>query len=201
MINKVVPFLLSILVLNGCGNSQIEELFDKDKEPVSTIDKASDEQAGLDRHNQIRAEVFSNSPLAWSDEIAVLAQNYANKLAANGRFEHDSAKYKYSYGENLYASKKPLNEIATYEEAVNSWYVEKDYYDYDTNSCSIDKDHKVTVNSSSYDTCGHYTQIVWKKTSYVGCGKAQYTTGDYKGGYVIVCKYYTPGNYVGQKPY
>ena len=203
MRNKIYMVLISAFIVSGCNSedvqNNIDEIRGKDtKEPISTISKESDEQLGLEAHNKVRAEVFAGLPLSWSDEIAVEAQNYANVLAQNGLFEHEDYD---KYGENLYASKNPTGEVITYAEAVQKWEVERQFYNYDNNDCSVSRDNTVVVDNLPYDTCGHYTQIVWKSTSYIGCGKAQYKTGNLKDGYVIVCKYSTPGNYQGQKPY
>jgi hypothetical protein len=43
---------------------------------------------------------------------------------------------------------------------------------------------------------GHYTQIVWRNTTAVGCALVGNGTNDY-----LVCRYSTPGNIYGQKPY
>ncbi len=206
MKNRIYLLLLTLFIINGCSSSDLQNSIDdalgKDDDQVSTIDQATDEANGLNRHNEIRAEVFTGSALAWSDQVAADAQSYANTLAANGKFEHDGASYSNGpYGENLYASLQPSGAIVTYEEAVESWYVEKDFYDYANNSCSVDESNTITVDNLEYNTCGHYTQIVWKDTNYVGCARAKYTAGDLKDGYVIVCKYKIQGNIAGNTPY
>jgi pathogenesis-related protein 1 len=68
---------------------------------------------------------------------------------------------------------------------------EKAYYNHENNSCTEGK------------SCGHYTQMVWKDTSKLGCAKAQYGANSrfYPNGWVIVCKYQTVGNFNGQSPY
>lgn len=45
-------------------------------------------------------------------------------------------------------------------------------------------------------TCGHDTQLVWRSSSQVGCGRA--TCGSEE---IWVCNYDPPGNYTNQTPY
>ena len=44
--------------------------------------------------------------------------------------------------------------------------------------------------------CGHYTQVVWRKSLRVGCGMA--TCGATE---VWVCNYDPAGNWDGERPY
>lgn len=203
MKTRLSLLLSAFMLFSGCSTADIQQNIDdalnngNTQEQQSTIDQASDEQAALERHNAIRAEVFTGSALLWSDQAAADAQSYADTLAASGAFEHDpknSSGYDNGpYGENLYASTVPG---ITMEDAVDNWYVELDFYDYSSNSCSVDAENTITVDITTYNTCGHYTQLVWKETTYVGCAKAQYQTGTLKDGYVVVCKYKDPGNVI-----
>jgi hypothetical protein len=43
---------------------------------------------------------------------------------------------------------------------------------------------------------GHYSQIVWKTTTKVGCGFAESNGSD-----VLVCDYAPPGNVMGERAY
>jgi len=70
-------------------------------------------------------------------------------------------------------------------QVVDDWGSEKNDYNYPSNSCAVGK------------MCGHYTQIVWKSTTEVGCGKALCPDNSQ----VWVCSYEPAGNYVGQRPY
>ena len=97
------------------------------------------------------------------------------------------------YGENLYWAgaikwsdgKRELQRISP-KKVVDDWSSERANYDYKNNSCPTGK------------MCGHYTQVVWKSTTRVGCGVA---VCDDSREQVWVCQYQPPGNWVGRKPY
>lgn len=114
-------------------------------------------QTLLDVHNDAREEVGVYNKLAWSEAIAVDAQNYADTMANSGAWEHDPKNHggyvNGSYGENLYTSTaKP-----TYAIATQAWVDEKQFYIYgnagDESTCVSD------------EQCGHYTQVIWENTS------------------------------------
>lgn len=92
------------------------------------------------------------------------------------------------YGENLYAS---AGSTPTGAGVSQDWVSEASSYDYATNSCS--------------GVCGHYTQVVWRATSMLGCAVKTCSQNSPFGGHpdwtIVVCEYDPPGNYVGQKPY
>lgn len=69
--------------------------------------------------------------------------------------------------------------------AVAMWVNEKVDYNYNSNTCATNK------------VCGHYTQVVWRKSVRLGCAKVRCRNG----GTLISCNYDPRGNYVGQKPY
>lgn len=130
----------------------------------------------LEAHNQWRQRT-GIPPLTWSDDLAKHAQAWANHLANdNFRLYHRPNN---PYGENLtWAAHQKLSPT----EVVNMWGDEIKHYDYETNRCSA--------------VCGHYTQLVWQKTTEVGC--ANIRSGPQE---IWVCNYNPPGNYRGQKPY
>ncbi len=131
----------------------------------------------LDRHNAWRAEVGVPA-VKWSDQLAVVADQWARTL------NKQSCAWKHSqngYGENLFRGTVGAYTAA---DAVDAWGSEKLDYNYAKNKCKPGK------------VCGHYTQMVWKGTTEVGCAKTICE------GYVVwVCNYDPPGNWVGQKPY
>lgn len=134
-------------------------------------------QQMLDAHNVWRKRA-GVPPLTWSPQLASYAQEWANHLHQRNLFEH---RRNLPYGENLaWAGGQQFSP----ERVVNLWGEEVKDYNYAANSCTPGK------------MCGHYTQIVWRKTQEVGCGMAR---GN--GKEVWVCNYNPPGNYRGQRPY
>ncbi|WP_426755724.1 CAP domain-containing protein [Myxococcus sp. Y35] len=124
-------------------------------------------------------------PLAWSAEAARKAASWAKAC----RFEHNPDRG--DFGENLAAATPGAWNTS---QVVKSWADEAADYDYRRNTCKKGK------------VCGHYTQVVWRKTTAVGCATvmcnknspfgAQFPTWQ-----LWVCNYTPPGNWVGQRPY
>lgn len=137
-------------------------------------------------HNIWRAQVGVGE-VTYSEELAASAQAWAEhlKTTRNCSMKHSSGKE----GENLYWagawSNGPAQDVMS-KEVVDSWASEKKDYTYEDNSCGAGK------------VCGHYTQVVWKNTTTIGCGMA---VCDSPKNQVWVCQYLPAGNYVGQKPY
>ncbi len=130
-------------------------------------------------HNQVRAQV-GVAPMQWDDNLAGVAQQWADSLATDNSCQiAHSQQISPPKGENLYWHSGQ----GSAAQALEAWAAEADNYTYATNSCD--------------GICGHYTQIVWAETRYLGCGY-QNCAG---GGTIVVCNYFPAGNYVGEKPY
>lgn len=151
---------------------------------------AAEQAAIMTAHNKWRTEV-SVPAMKWSTALADSAQAYANhlKTAQACKPSHSGAT---DLGENLfwasaltYSNGITKVQAISPAQAIESWGSEKINYNYDTNSCDENK------------VCGHYTQIVWKSTTELGCGKAVCADNSQ----VWVCNYTPAGNYIGQKPY
>ena len=143
--------------------------------PAQGRSPASITQAMLDAHNAIRAGV-GVPPLVWSDQLAQVAEAWANHLIATGGFLHRPDN---RYGENLYTISGGTASSAL---VVGYWAREARGYKLHSNTCS--------------GVCGHYTQIVWGTTHAVGCAVATDRRRE-----VWVCNYDPPGNIVGYRPY
>lgn len=145
----------------------------------------SDQQVRLilQLHNRARAEVRV-APLTWSADLASYAQQWADHLAANKcDIEHrpETGKFKQKYGENLFMGTTAAYSV---EDAVQSWLDEKSAYP------------GGALRPSIWHDAGHYTQVVWKNTTQVGCAEAFCN-----GMRIVVCNYAPAGNVVGESAY
>lgn len=123
----------------------------------------------VDAHNRRRA-AHCATPLAWSSELAAIAQRHAERLRAGGcNLLHSTG----PYGENLF-SVSPAG-AATPDEVVDDWYNEIAAYDFRRPGFSM--------------RTGHFTQVVWKGTARLGCAAARCADAE-----VWVCNYDPPGN-------
>jgi pathogenesis-related protein 1 len=146
-------------------------------------------------HNVVRARQMNPTPspalppLTWSAELATTAQAYANKLATDCSFQHSRAP---GLGENLALYGGTM---ATPQAVTEGWAAEQECYTFGKfmqgDSCNMQCAMQKNANG-----CGHYTQIIWRNTTELGCGVA--TCASSSRTEIWVCNYKAPGNYVGQ---
>jgi pathogenesis-related protein 1 len=152
-------------------------------QPTASADPFAD--AFVAAHNLHRARVSpaANPPLpsvTWSNELAAQARAWAERC----EFEHAET----DLGENLSAR----TDMADPEVIVAAWAAEGEAFDYKRNRCA------------SGEVCGHYTQVVWRDSTQIGCGMAQCGAGGPFGDhewFMWVCNYSPAGNWSGQRPY
>lgn len=145
---------------------------------------ATDAKSLMDYHNRVRKEV-GVPELLWSQELAVYAQEWADRIANTGKLEH-RPQAQQNYGENLAIGTTGYYTILNLAE---SWYKEKPNY------------IPGTPFSEATLKAGHYTQMVWKGSSVMGAGIAYCRTGKLKGMTILVCNYAARGNVIGQRPF
>ncbi|KAM7264314.1 hypothetical protein ACFE04_001997 [Oxalis oulophora] len=127
----------------------------------------------LREHNRARAEVGVR-PLKWSEGLA----NASASLIKDGcTFSNPTIN-----GINYYIFQEK-NKLQT-KSAVGFWVSEKKFYNHANNSCMIGHH------------CRSYTQVVWRKSTEVGCATA--TCGKAR---LTACFYNPPGNVEGESPY
>lgn len=136
----------------------------------------------LEAHNRYRLEV-GVPQLTWSESLATASQTWADRLATSNTFEHSQAN---GYGENLWqgtAGAFSLTEmVATWGDEQADFMPNRPFPDVST--------------TGNWADVGHYTQMIWRDTTEVGCGLA--TANGYD---VLVCRYTPPGNYQGEVPF
>jgi hypothetical protein len=145
----------------------------------------------MQQHNCARKTVVpAASPpipiLRWDTSAADFAQSRANLCV----YAHSNS----AYGENIYAYTADSAPAAPDPAVVADWVSEGASYNYAANTCS-----------DAQTQCLHYTQIVWRTSSAVGCGfryctanspfPPPFTTWVY-----VVCDY-TPAGNNGGRPY
>lgn len=180
----LVPFALAIAM--GPLHAQTSDpIFRSGFERVGAI--TPNWQANLNAHNSVRANVSpAASPalpaMQWDESVAATAQAHADRCL----FSHSGNP---GLGENIYGYAAWAD---AEEDAALLWAQEVTHYNYSSNSCAAGQQ------------CGHYTQMVWRSSTNLGCGIRQCNTGSPWGSgewTVVVCNYSPPGNYIGERPY
>jgi len=144
----------------------------------------------LAQHNEYRT-LHGAPPLKWSDAIAKYARSRADTIVRQEGLGAGHAGLSPKYGENLYwagssgtGSAVPAARAAA-EQSVKSWYDEV-------------KDYSFSKPAFS-PKVGHFTQLVWKNTTEVGCAVYSLKGSQWLETYVV-CDYQAPGNIMGQFP-
>jgi hypothetical protein len=143
-------------------------------------------------HNAVRDATDGGAagpipPLSWSPSLAAVAEAWAEHLAGTGcELVHSNN----AYGENLFWG---TGLAWTPQQVVAYWASEEACYTYGR----FLWDDECTSDCDDSGGCGHYTQIVWRDTTQVGCGMAECPSG----AEIWCCNYDPPGNFIGEYPY
>lgn len=190
----LLPSALCALFLLFTGAAQAGSWGDWENTPAAR-DSGGSSSGKMDgagmvaAHNKWRAEAGVPG-LSYSKKLASSAQAWADQL----KYSHD-CNMKHSAGaagENIFwqsavvwsDGRRELRQVEP-KQVVDSWGSEKKHYNHAGNACA------------PTEVCGHYTQVVWKNTSAVGCGMAVCGNLDQ----IWVCQYSPAGNWAGQKPF
>lgn len=135
-------------------------------------------------HNAERALVGVPA-LTWSDSLAADAQAWADHLADIDQMVHAGSDTNPNEGENLAAGSSGGY---TDGQLAQLWADEKSYF--------VEGTFPDVSSDGNWASVGHYTQMIWRNTTEVGCGRASSSGMDY-----LVCRYNPSGNYMGEKVY
>lgn len=128
-------------------------------------------------HNIVRARV-GEPPLEWDGRLAAYARAWAKQRVGDCRLVHSNG----PFGENIFWAAQ--NNWRP-RDVVKAWADEDKFYDGRSNTCEPGQ------------MCGHYTQIVWRDSTKVGCARVDCSNG----GLYAICVYNPPGNYDGENPF
>lgn len=148
--------------------------------------------AVLCKHNELRAK-HSASPLTWDEGLAESSQ----RLADQCQLAHSTGR---NYGENVAGMPGSINtttptigDIRDLTNAVQLWYNEQTIY------------ANKSQTGAPFVQWGHFTQVVWKDTTNVGCAykscleqNNMYPGTNRKINGIFVCQYTPPGNFAGR---
>ncbi|CAH0552715.1 unnamed protein product [Brassicogethes aeneus] len=169
-------------------------------------------------HNDIREKVASGEEnqgllggqpsasnmqkLEWDEELATIAQRWTDQCVQFNENQHDIYKdtRRFEVGQNIITATTKSTSPPDIVLLVMNWYKQVQYV------FPSDIDKFTTVYRGGH-MLGQYSQMVWAKSHYVGCGMARYKkltvenkdTDFYL--YRLVCNYGPTGNVYGEQMY
>lgn len=170
----VLPFADSNLVIPGNPT-------DADIEGTSESAKLM-----LDYHNQFRA-MYGAAPVTWDPELARAGRDHANKC----QFNHDQVPK--GMGNNIHSMAGSGGQFqVTAHSTLDGYAAEFKDFNWDT----------YDLGSNGGPMVGHFTQMVWKSTTKIGCGwsfncspgQLGYQGFDAGKAFMSSCMYSPPGN-------
>ncbi|OAB59982.1 hypothetical protein AY599_12305 [Leptolyngbya valderiana BDU 20041] len=170
-------------------------------------------QAILLEHNRSRKDADRHVPeglpplpaVTWDCDAAAVAQLWADRTQGRqGHSSNDWRQQQYSnrtglqggaakLGENLgWSGGSDPSVVRPVVRSVTDWDSERENYNHETNTCN--------------GVCGHYTQMVWRESTSIGCGvyrgSIRFPGGDrtWSHGYFLDCTYHNAGNFNNDPP-
>ncbi len=193
-----IPVLAPIvaLMLAACGPVVPSQTGGVESPPARVVEeRASDtptargagllRQAMLEGHRAARAAV-GLPPLSWDEGLAASALAYAQEMARTGRFQHaEQPQGPTRQGENLWTGTRGAYR---YDEMMGHWLAERSNF--------VNLPVPQSSRTGQFGDVGHYTQIVWARSTAVGCAMASNRRDDF-----LVCRYSPTGNVFGERAF
>ena len=136
----------------------------------------------LAAHNRERAHV-GVAPLRWDPALAAAAASYGPTLARTGGLRHSPRADRRGQRENLWMGTRGAYSP---EQMVGNWVAEKAYY--------RNGQFPNVSRTGNWADVAHYTQVIWRGTTHVGCAIYPTRNWDY-----LICRYSPPGNVDGRQ--
>ena len=178
---------IALLLAGGCAAAGTSALSDAGPVPVQIRSTAAPAAGGtvaarlLAAHNRERLAA-GVPPLRWDPALAAAAATYGPSLARIGRLDHSPRASRPGQRENLWMGSRGAYSP---EQMVGSWAQEKRYF-----RPGIFPNVSTTGN---WLDVSHYTQMIWRGTTHVGCAVHPAGGWDY-----LICRYSPPGNVDGR---
>lgn len=138
-----------------------------DSSSIGDVEDKDFAKSILEAHNKKRSE-HGASPLEWDSKLYEYAKKTADSYSCSGSLQHTGGEY----GENLAVG------YDTGVKALDTWYDEGKSYDY-----------------SSASTFNHFTQVIWKESTKLGCAYKDCSSSNW--GKYVICEYDPAGNMIG----
>lgn len=132
-------------------------------------------------HNQERASVGA-PPLLWDPALAEAAASYGPDLERMGRLAHSPRETRPGQRENLAMASSghfPVDFL------IGLWVAEKKLFQPGV--------YPHVSRTGYWKDVSHYTQMIWKETTHVGCALHRGGGNDF-----LICRYTPPGNRDGR---
>jgi hypothetical protein len=133
-------------------------------------------------HN-VERQQWGVGPLTWDPVLAAAADQWAVELARTGRWGHSPKALRGSQGENLWMGTRGAYSLNA---MVGGWVSERRWF-----RPSV---FPGVSRTGRWSDVGHYTQMVARRTTRVGCAIRSSRNWDY-----LVCRYNPPGNVDGSR--
>jgi hypothetical protein len=177
----VRPGLLRVQVPRGDGFREIAAFSGAASAPAAPIVASDFPSRILAAHNAERARM-GTPPLVWDPELGNGAAAYAQQMATTGMFQHSNRQARRGIGENLWMGSHAAFSIET---MVGGWSSERRYF--------VPGVFPNNSRTGNWVDVGHYTQLIWRTTTRIGCAIASTPRVDY-----LVCRYSPAGNMDGR---
>jgi hypothetical protein len=131
-------------------------------------------------HNQVRS-AEGVGPIIWDRQLALAADAYAQQLATGGSWGHSPNSLRDGQGENLWMGTRGAFSV---DQMVGAWASERSMFRRGA--------FPQVSRTGSWHDVGHYTQMIWPRSTRMGCAIRSSSRNDY-----LVCRYLPGGNVMG----